>query len=158
MIPHVFIGLVIPFFMGGIIWEFIAIWPYYLRAYQLSVKFRELRDVKTQSPESPEVESAPSSGSITASEGSVLGNIIKMHSAQELKRTISNPIVVQGRVVAQSSGTAVEASHQGAVVVSPVIVAGVVTNEEDNESNINLENNTNLDIQGAQSSGKNVNL
>lgn len=127
LLPHIWIGLFIGLLMGGILWEAIAIWPYYLRIFQVLKKWQSL---STSTP--PAV--------VTETEETVLGNIVRMHSAGELKRNISGPTVVQAVVVQQlttpENNSASACPEQG-VVLGEVI--GV-----DATDNPNLEENPNI--------------
>jgi hypothetical protein len=93
LIPHVFIGLVLPYFMGGIIFEAIGLWPY---AYRL-VKFLQHNG---EAHRSTEVAADGGGGQDSErQEVSVLGNLARMHSEglQSIKRTVSGSGSSRGR-------------------------------------------------------------
>eukprot|EP00928_Gymnodinium_smaydae_P041603 TRINITY_DN28135_c0_g1_i1.p1 TRINITY_DN28135_c0_g1~~TRINITY_DN28135_c0_g1_i1.p1 ORF type:complete len:222 (+),score=30.25 TRINITY_DN28135_c0_g1_i1:83-667(+) len=118
LIPHVIIGLIIPFFMGGIVLEIIGIWPYYIVGYQALKKYRNSPPEPPLPP--PEPVSEP---------GTVMGELVRVHSDtyKGLARSFSSrrvdtnnetPVVVTAQVVGGSDSSVPQAQVVTAVVVA----------------------------------------
>lgn len=117
VIPHVAIGLIIPYFMGGIIWELIGIWPYYYRLWQLITM-----EVDRSPPTAPDAPSYEGSGDSAASAVSV---VVRMHTPENLRRGFSNPVVLAQAVPAGQD------RKPGVVVVKAVAVDGARKMEQE---------------------------
>merc|ERR1712187_592201 len=80
LIPHVAVGIILPFVLGGIIWMLLFVWPYYWQAYNLCKRCKEvLPEPDATSSEKP------------SDDGAVVSSIIRAHSdvARSLSRTMS---------------------------------------------------------------------
>lgn len=105
VIPHVAIGLVLPYFMGGLVWELIAVWPYYYRSYQL---FTSKQGLSAGAGSPPEVESAPHPTAASA-----MPAVVCMHTTRDhgqpvvLAQAVSTSTRDQGQpvVLAQAVST-----------------------------------------------------
>lgn len=132
VIPHVAIGLVIPYFMGGIIWEIIAIWPYYYRTYQL-ITMKVDSSPPSSPPTPPDPPSYRGSGESAASAVSV---IVRMHTPENLRRGFSNPVVL-AQAVPATPGSAVPAGEDRnpRVVLAKAVAVDGPTRKEEVSSN-----------------------